>query len=120
MPHGFKRDEEETRLAYERGHFTDPKKRSFVTLPKLGKSHIILAGPDVEAARLRIYERDMGECQLKLSKHCLGKVSYELCHLEHLKGGNADRCWCDHNLRISCEPCHIVKDGRQPWPEKYQ
>ena len=116
---GFKKDIAETKVAYEVGRFRDKKRRSFFTLPKGGQPHVILRGVDVEDARHRIYERDQGMCQLKLSKHCLGKMSFETCELEHLMGGTADRCWCDHNLRIACRPCHIIKDGRHPWPEKY-
>jgi hypothetical protein len=114
---GFKKDIPMTELAYTTGRFRDKKKRSFVTLWKPsdhGNIHVILRGRDAENAKLRIYDRDKGLCQLRVSKHCLGKILLETCDLEHRKGGTADRCWCDENMRISCRPCHIIKDGRQP------
>jgi hypothetical protein len=114
VPRGFKRDEPETKVAYEIGRFHDAHKRSFVTLPKRGESHVILAGVDVLEARLRIYERDKGRCQLRASADCKGWVNWNEAELEHKMGGNADRCWCDHNLRISCRPCHVQKHGREP------
>jgi len=128
MPRGFKRDAEATRLRQpqvvdgvlkldmrlgaETRSFLD--KRSFVSLPKNGMAHEILYGRDVMLRRMEVYKRDRGMCQLRLSKHCTRRLEYETFDLEHERGGLCERCWCLHNLRASCRPCHIIKDGRQP------
>lgn len=117
MPRGFKRD-----VVDSGGMFFD--KRSFISLPKPsdhGPIHFILYGKDVTNVRCKIYARDRGRCQLRISKHCTGErvIGFENCHLEHRLGGLSQRCWCDANLRISCPSCHIIKDGRYPrWTSK--
>lgn len=74
--------------------------------------HIFLFGRDVEIARLRIYERDRGICQLKL-EGCKGFSDWDFGELEHEQGGfGLQRCWCDHNLRWSCGSCNARKHGR--------
>lgn len=120
---GFKRDNFETRLAYAAGHFRDKKKRSFISLPKASEhgtvAHQIVRGDDVGPLREAIFKRDGGLCQLRLSKWCLVRMSFEGdWHLEHRVGGDADRCWCAVNLRVSCAPCHIIKTNREPRWEK--
>jgi hypothetical protein len=76
--------------------------------------HVYLHGRDVEIVRLRIFERDNGICQLRLPG-CKGRADWEWGDLEHEQGGlGLKRCWCDHNLRWSCKPCHRKKDGRFP------
>lgn len=79
------------------------------------EGHLYVRGKDVGPVRDRIFERDRGICQLRISWACWGAMDKGMCHLEHLVGGlGLKRCWCDHNLRISCPPCHRIKDGRAP------
>lgn len=76
--------------------------------------HVYLFGKDVGIARLRIFERDKGQCQLRL-EGCSGLADWDFGDLEHEIGGlGLQRCWCDHNLRWSCKSCHRLKDGRYP------
>jgi|SRR5579859_7359 len=72
--------------------------------------HVYLKGKDASAARDRISMRDRGICQLQL-EGCRGLAWRG--ELEHKQGGfGLQRCWCDHNLRWSCKPCHAKKHGR--------
>jgi len=81
--------------------------------------HVYLRGKDVGIARLRIYGRDKGHCQLRL-EDCEGFADWDNGELEHEVGGlGLQRCWCDHNLRWSCGNCNARKHGRFPrWSKR--
>lgn len=115
MPRSAKRDLAITNLLQANGLLTD--KRSFVSLGI--EPHLYLSGVDAQECRARIYSRDDATCQLKLAPDCWGRMDFYACHLEHKQGGLVGRCWCDHNLRIACPPCHELKHNRNPrWTKK--
>jgi 5-methylcytosine-specific restriction endonuclease McrA len=117
-----KADRELTQAA----NFTDH--RSFVGQrihPGTAHNCIYVRGDDVEQVRRRIYDRDGGRCTLKIQ--CAGAkvlpfdgTVWERWHLEHEVGGlGLSRCWCDENLRGTCNPCHRLKDKRDPrWTKR--
>jgi len=97
-------DRERTFAAYQNGHFQDSRRRSYWT----NAGHEYLFGIDASNRRSEIYERDKGECQLKLSVMCDPSPGWS-GHMHHIKGGNTDdRCWCPHNLEWACGVCHSV------------
>jgi hypothetical protein len=92
----------------EAARFED--ERSYVT----HSGHEFLFGVDVRNRREEIYERDKGECQIRLLG-CTRRPGWN-GHMDHIEGGNTDRrCWCRHNLRWACAACHSKKHVRVLW-----
>lgn len=122
MPRGGKKDIAVTRLLRENCIFVDDD--SFVSHPRIhdGSIHLYLAGEDMVEQRKRIYMRDRGVCQLKISSaECRSRNGYAMlsseCELDHRKGG-VDRCDCRHNLQIVCAPCHRQKHLKVQWTKR--
>ena len=111
---GFKKSIEETDAA----RFKDY--RSFVSLPKMGVTHLVLYGADVEPQRRAVYERDRGLCQIQ-GPNCLRRVlAWDEFHLHHINHKPGERCWCEHNLQVACEPCHKEQHVRIHWSRRGQ
>ncbi len=71
------------------------------------RGHEYLFGADATLRRNYIREWYEGRCQ-----KC-DKITGVTGELDHIKGGNTDdRCWCPHNLRWICRPCHRLKHVR--------
>jgi hypothetical protein len=112
MPRGFKRDSAATDAA----RFEDY--RSFVSLPKMGITHLVLFGADVEPQRRAVYARDRGLCQIQ-GPNCLRRVlAWDEFHMDHILHGPGQRCWCLHNLRVVCEMCHRQRHVRPKFSQK--
>ena len=112
MPRGFRTAVQETREAYDDRFFRDKKYRSFIGFKpdKPEELHEILYGVDVEPRRREVFIRDGYKC-----KRCGRDVAWDsedallerpIGHLRHIVGGSVDRCWCLHNLEVSCAECH--------------
>lgn len=124
---GFKRDNTMTELAREGFTSSLPlllDRRSFISLPKDGKAHLILYGRDVEWARKRAIERatdyqgmmrcQCGECGGMTISDAVSEMSPIKAHMAHLKYKPWERCWCDENVAMWARICHARehKDGR--------
>lgn len=104
MPHGFKRDLQQTkalkanRFLMERG--------SFQTLPVEGKIHFHLEGSDRSRMRNIVWARSKGKCQ---NRRCRKPITFDSFEMDHIKGGTSGRCDCLHNLRALCPECHRAR-----------
>jgi len=59
--------------------------------------------------KLAIYRRDKGECQLKISEKCPGKVSFENGVVDHIIPHSKGGMTIIENGQWSCIPCNLKK-----------
>jgi hypothetical protein len=104
MPlNGFKRDEQATRDA----HFEDAD--SYVTLPKFGEPHVILAGLDKEKQRRALFAREKSICQGCGRRVYWDGEIWQKGEWSHIKDKPGEKCDCDHNAQLLCHDCHQGK-----------
>lgn len=71
-------------------------------------------------ARIQLYERSQGQCELRLSPKCWQWVSWETMHACHVISRARGGMWDLENLKAGCPECHIgwQHNGGKPCPQK--
>lgn len=81
--------------------------------PTAEKAHIT-------EARVQLYERSRGQCELRLSPKCWGGITWYTMHACHVISRPRGGTWNLDNLRAGCPECHIgwQHNGGKPCPQK--
>jgi 5-methylcytosine-specific restriction endonuclease McrA len=74
----------------------------------------------ITEARIQLYERSGGMCELRLSPKCLVQVIFETMHMCHVVSRARGGTWDLDNLKAGCPECHIgwLHNGGKPCPPK--
>lgn len=115
---GARKDVSVTKVLVANGIFWD--KRSFVSLPRLdGSIHVYLKGDDIKLARQRVWQRSKQKCAI-----CKRPISFDQSdadwEMDHIKGGNVERCDCLENLQAVHRECHRNKHVQVKFTPKQQ
>jgi hypothetical protein len=60
-------------------------------------------------ARVQLYERSQGQCELGLSSLCWGSISWWTMHTCHVISRARGGTWDLENLKAGCPDCHAAQ-----------
>jgi hypothetical protein len=71
-------------------------------------------------ARVQLYERSQGQCELRVSPKCWGSITWNTMHAAHVVSRARLGTWELENLKAGCPECHIgwQHNGGKPCPPK--
>jgi hypothetical protein len=74
----------------------------------------------ITEARVALYERSEGLCELRLSPKCWARITWETMHTCHIISQARCGDWALENLKAGCPECHIgwQHNGGKPCPPK--
>jgi len=74
----------------------------------------------ITEARIRLYERSQGLCEMRISPKCWGQITWRTMHTCHVVSRGRGGQWDLENLEAACPECHIgwEHNGGKPCPPK--
>jgi hypothetical protein len=74
----------------------------------------------ITEARIQVYERSQGLCELQLSPDCWRQITWHSFHACHIRSRARGGPWDLENLQAGCPACHDAQHnaGGKPCPAK--
>jgi 5-methylcytosine-specific restriction endonuclease McrA len=68
----------------------------------------------ITEARVQLYERSQGLCELRLSAECWGQITWYTMHACHIRSRARGGPWDLENLQAGCPVCHSAQHNGGP------